>query len=513
MLETKQYVLQNNEESKNDKNSVKSKLRRRAMLTPCFVSTFHYAPKKLSYWEAGRTKYLLDYIDCLIIDEAGQASPEISIALFSLAKKSVVVGDVKQIEPVWSILGSVDKANLAKNNLKPDGFKDFNGRMCSCGSIMRIAQAACAIKDDSIDERGNILLEHRRCLPEIIQYCSDLAYKGQIIPKRSDEDTIFPKMAFFNVPSSAVTKQGNKRANLDESREICKWLKENRKTIEDKYGQVELNVGILTPFRGQKEQIYKDLEQNGFNASDFKMGTVHALQGAERPIILFSSVYTVSDRVNKMFFDSNVNMLNVAVSRAKDSFILFGDERIFTDKNTPSGKLFEMVRKNMLSVFSKTLNTIKTDDDEYDVFISFSSKDQNAVDEISTFLKSEKHNLKVFVSRDDLMYNDAESFRVGLGRALQHSRMMLFVLSNNFVRSTETRNEWNTGVDSLRLPKLIFQIDKTINWAEDDDNVRYFVSATGNGGQAIQAYESIQENLPKLLQAIEKILDKTTTNQ
>lgn len=48
-------------------------------------------------------------------------------------------------------------------------------------------------------------------------------------------------------------------------------------------------------------------------------------------------------------FDKNINMLNVAVSRAKDSFILFGDERIFCDITTPSGKLFETVSKNRLN--------------------------------------------------------------------------------------------------------------------------------------------------------------------
>lgn len=513
LLETKQ-AIQKEEEYKEDEVSVKTRLRRRAMLTPCFVSTFHSAPKKLSYWdsEARQEKHLLDYIDCLIIDEAGQASPEISVALFALAKKAVVVGDVKQIEPVWSILNSVDNANLSKFNLVPNGFMDFKGRMCSCGSIMRIAQAACAVKDDSIDERGNILLEHRRCLPEIIEYCSKLAYNGKIISKREPEDTIFPQMAFFNVNSSTITKQGNKRSNPDESCEICKWLKENRQTIEDKYGPIEENVGILTPFIGQKEQICRDLNQNGFNAVGFKIGTVHALQGAERPIVLFSSVYTANDKVGKKFFDSNVNMLNVAVSRAKDSFILFGDERIFNNKETPSGKLFEIVSKKPLALSSKPLNAAKVDDMEYDVFISFSSKDQVVINEISTFLKSEERHLKVFMSRDDLKYNDAESFRVGLGRALQHSKLMLFILSNNFVRSPETRNEWNTGVDSLRLPKLMFQIDKTINWEEDDDNVRYFVSATGNGGQAIQAHDSIQENLPQLLREINEILGKKTTN-
>jgi len=45
-----------------------------------------------------------------------------------------------------------------------------------------------------------------------------------------------------------------------------------------------------------------------------------------------------------MFFDVNnkPNMLNVAVSRAQDSFIVFGNRHILdSSKNTPSGKLLK----------------------------------------------------------------------------------------------------------------------------------------------------------------------------
>ena len=53
------------------------------------------------------------------------------------------------------------------------------------------------------------------------------------------------------------------------------------------------------------------------------IGTVHSLQGAERPIIIFSAVY--SRHSDGGFIDMSPSMLNVAVSRAKDSFIVFGD--------------------------------------------------------------------------------------------------------------------------------------------------------------------------------------------
>ena len=42
-----------------------------------------------------------NFIDLLIVDEAGQISPEIGLPAFALAKKAVVVGDEQQIPPVW----------------------------------------------------------------------------------------------------------------------------------------------------------------------------------------------------------------------------------------------------------------------------------------------------------------------------------------------------------------------------------------------------------------------------
>jgi len=98
---------------------------------------------------------------------------------------------------------------------------------------------------------------------------------------------------------------------------------------------------LFTPFASQKGELSKALLSAGYKVNDIKLGTVHALQGAERNIILFSSVYSDADE-GGMFFekDNKPNMLNVAVSRAKDSFILFGDTRIFdATKNTPSGIL------------------------------------------------------------------------------------------------------------------------------------------------------------------------------
>lgn len=340
-------------------DAIKNRWQRQARLTPCFVSTFYMAPKFFSSFkffkkgEDGKNIFdnppLFDFIDLLIVDEAGQVSPEVGIATFALAKQAVIVGDVKQIEPVWNIANKIDIGNLKKceliksyEDLIYEKEFDPKGFLSSTGSIMKMAQNACNFKEKGIAEKGVILVEHRRCYDEIINYCNVLAYNGQLIPLKgkAKNDLLFPPMYCIHIDGNSTTSNTS-RHNQNEVKAIVNWLLINRKGIEDKYGKLENAVGIITPFVGQKNSLTYALKNAGFEIDTLKLGTVHALQGAERPIILFSMVYGKGDS-GTMFFDrdNKPNMLNVAVSRAKDNFIVFANTEILDKKaKTPSGIL------------------------------------------------------------------------------------------------------------------------------------------------------------------------------
>lgn len=340
-------------------DAIKNRWLRQARLTPCFVSTFYMAPKFFSSFkffkkgEDGKnifdTPPLFDFIDLLIVDEAGQVSPEVGIATFSLAKQAVIVGDVKQIEPVWNITNKIDIGNLKKceliknyDDLIYEKEFDPKGFLSSTGSIMKMAQNACNFKEKGISEKGVLLVEHRRCYDEIINYCNVLAYNGQLIPLKGKAkiDLLFPPMFCIHIEGNSTTSNTS-RHNQNEVKAIVNWLLKNRTVIEEKYGNIENSVGIITPFVGQKNSLKYALKNAGFNVDILKLGTVHALQGAERSIILFSMVYGKGDS-GTMFFDrdNKPNMLNVAVSRAKDNFIVFANTEILDKKaRTPSGIL------------------------------------------------------------------------------------------------------------------------------------------------------------------------------
>ena len=359
ILETYEAIEDDTEKGTGEKVVI-AKWKRRAMLTPCFVATLYTAPTHFLYSQfQGENEYgkpifeylpLFNFLDLLIIDEAGQVTPEVSIPIFSLAQKAIVVGDLKQIEPIWSIPPKIDYGNLKNQNITSDQseiqYLNDIGFLASSGSIMKMAQNACEYETPLVTkkENGLLLLEHRRCNDEIIGFCNELAYDGILKPMKgkAHKDQIFDSMMAYHIEGFSERKF-NSRHNKNEVKAIILWLNRHRDDIKKAYNveEIENILGIITPFASQKTELSKALMESGFKVNKIKLGTVHALQGAERNIVLFSSVYSNEDE-GVLFFDrdNKPNMLNVAVSRARDTFILFGDLRVFDEtKNTPSGIL------------------------------------------------------------------------------------------------------------------------------------------------------------------------------
>jgi superfamily I DNA and/or RNA helicase len=326
------------------------------------VSTFYMTPSTFMAGEyqdrVWRDIPLFSEIDLLIVDEAGQALPEVSAASFSLAKRALVVGDTDQIEPVWSVPASVDRANLKLYNLLEDErcYDDFwltSGLLASSGNLMRIAQRQCHYHQFPQLQRGLYLTEHRRCYDDIIGYCNALVYQGVLEPLRGDPKRHVPWGILSMVPvEEPSSSYGGSRGNPGEAKRIAQWLSAKRENILHYARQTDsklveksdeevlkTSVGIITPFSKQAMLIRTELRRQGIDG--LTVGTVHSLQGDERLLVLFSSVYGMNDKGTGKFYDRGPNMLNVAVSRAKDSFIIFGHSDVFGTENrgTPSGLL------------------------------------------------------------------------------------------------------------------------------------------------------------------------------
>ncbi|MEX3170823.1 AAA domain-containing protein [Serratia quinivorans] len=328
--------------------AIKARWQRRMKLTPCVVMTCYMLPRHLAIREhvGGKTfddSYLYNFADLLIVDEAGQVLPEVAAASFALAKKALVIGDTEQIAPIWNSLPAIDIGNMVEEKTLPGGTQEEltdayalicdSGKSAASGSVMKIAQFNSRYHYDSDLARGMYLYEHRRCFDNIIGYCNALCYHGKLQPKRGiKKETLLPAMGYLHIDGLGQQANGGSRYNIFEAETIAAWLAAHKEEIERHYDKpLHKVVGIVTPFSAQVNAIKAALHKLNINCNgddnSLTVGTVHSLQGAERAVVIFSPVY--SKHEDGGFIDSDSSMLNVAVSRAKDSFLVFGDMDLF----------------------------------------------------------------------------------------------------------------------------------------------------------------------------------------
>ncbi|NIZ63235.1 hypothetical protein DL239_19910 [Sedimentitalea sp. CY04] len=357
------------EQKRTGKKTVIPRWHRRMMLTPCAVATFATLPSKMickaKKGNAFVDNYLYDFIDLLIIDEAGQVLPEIAAPSLALAKQALVVGDTRQIEPISNIPKAIDLGNLEKFDIMPEDMDETalteflsSGFLSHTGSAMACAQNSCRYQPYPDLDRGLYLFEHRRCFDEIIAFSNALCYRGHLQPKRGQANGLdLPPMGYLHIDGAAFSAGGS-RFNPTEARTITAWLVAHRERLETQYGQkIEDLLAIVTPFGRQAQELKQACAAAGIRtmgAGAMTIGTVHSLQGAERSVVIFSPAYAKG--ADGTFIDSSTSMLNVAVSRAKDNFLVFGDMDLFSlaSSDSPRGLLGTFL-------FAKSENALEFD--------------------------------------------------------------------------------------------------------------------------------------------------------
>ena len=354
------------------KETYQKKLQRYACLTPIFIATFHSAPRFSQYFnpKTSCTEPCYELYDYLIVDEAGQVSPDVALPTFALAKTALIVGDTKQIEPVHSVSEPMDTINYGYHIMRtPEAIDESlldlhktQGKLGSSGSLMQIAQHANHYQKKAIKPvtnkaatgqhvtNGLLLTEHRRCLDQLISYSNDYIYFGELEPKQGRIAKI--KLDFIKGNKGYVhidyvsERRGKSRINRLEAAAIAAWIAQYHDVLVAKYDKpIHDIVAVVTPYKPQSLDIKATLQRYNPAFSRITVGTVHALQGAERAIVLFSLVASPQDGLS--FLNRQYNLLNVTISRAKDYFVFFGNmNTLAMTGHTPLGNLRRWLLEN-----------------------------------------------------------------------------------------------------------------------------------------------------------------------
>ncbi len=278
-------------------------------------------------------------IDALVIDEAGQCHPAYAVGGLGRARRALLIGDVQQLPPVVTI-SDRDEARIrraARITLAEE-------RLAPFVIHQRAATSAQALADRAVRERPT-LVDHFRCQHEIIALSDELCAYGLTVrtPPRSLSATVRRLAApvlFDPVGGEQVRARGS-WANEAEAERLADLVAELRRV-----GLPLSDVGVLTPYVGQLDLLRQVLRRRGIPLETpgdemgppqphlalpglrdvLSIGTVHRFQGGERSVILLSTVITRAHDL--AFLDERVNLLNVAISRAREHLVTFGREEV-----------------------------------------------------------------------------------------------------------------------------------------------------------------------------------------
>jgi superfamily I DNA and/or RNA helicase len=253
--------------------------------------------------------FLFDY---LIIDEASQGDLLSSILAISCAKNLVVVGDSRQLQQIDDTQLFSESEKLAQDY---DITKEYQ---YSTNSILKSVKAAVK------NVPTTLLREHYRCAPDIIQFCNNMFYHGELIvmTKNSGRHIEIIK----TVPGNHARRNpiGSGMYNQREIDEIESIVKANPKK----------EIGVISPFRYQADLISTQISDDSIEAD-----TIHKFQGRQKEEVILSFVVNSLDKdpnavENRLYdFVTNEKLLNVAISRGRNKVTAIVSDKLYHSTN------------------------------------------------------------------------------------------------------------------------------------------------------------------------------------
>lgn len=236
------------------------------------------------------------YFDMVIMDEASQCNTAVSLVPILRGKNLMLVGDPQQLNPVITL-------NPKTNDVLKRMYYVTEEYDYIKNSIYKTYLACDSVSYETL------LSHHYRCHNDIIQFSNKKYYHSKLkIDSSVKSET---PLIFADVPKSAAPVRNTSPA---EAEVIVRYAAAHR----------DKKMGVITPFTNQRECIQKMLDERGL--TNVTCGTVHAFQGDEKDVVLFSLAITEqTGEKSYEWLKNNKELINVAVSRAKEQLIIVGD--------------------------------------------------------------------------------------------------------------------------------------------------------------------------------------------
>ena len=254
--------------------------------------------------------------DMTVIDEASQCNTAGSLVPIVRGENLMLVGDPQQLNPVI-LLDEMANQKLRK---KYHVAEEYDYRK---NSIYKTFLACDAVSDEVL------LHNHYRCNRKIIEFNNQKYYNSKL--NICSGSTERQPLVYMDVKSNPGR---NKNTADREVEEIVRYAKGNQ-------GKA---IGVITPFVNQKKLIEEAIRRE--KLQNVVCGTVHAFQGDEKDVVLFSTAITDQTQAGTYeWLKNNKELINVATSRAREKLIVLSDSRNLARLHQKAGEddLFELV--------------------------------------------------------------------------------------------------------------------------------------------------------------------------
>ena len=280
--------------------------------------------------------------DVVIIDEASQADLNALIPLY-MGKQVVIVGDHEQVTPLGVGKGQTILENLRKSMLQDIPNSHLFDNMSSIYDIGRQSFG------DAVR-----LVEHFRCVPEIIAFSNQLSYEGKILPLRESNSTnIKPACVACHV--DGIRDGDTNKAEAERIIATIKAMIRHPMYAGKSIGVISMlgdNQAVLI-----QSMLHKEVEGVEIEKRRIQAGISGEFQGDERDIIFLSMVVSSSEEgtlrtVGEGAFELIKKRYNVAVSRARDQLWVVHsfDPALHLNINDLRFKLFQHVKDPLASL-------------------------------------------------------------------------------------------------------------------------------------------------------------------
>lgn len=272
----------------------------------------------------------------MIVDEAGQAMPQVAVGALWRCQRAVIVGDPKQIEPIVMVPDCIYRKlfndDIIKNNyinktLSVQNFADrinkYSGKIVSdyCGEELE-------------EWVGCPLVVHRRCIEPMFSISNQLSYGGIMVnktqPPNDDERFIYPASCWVQCEGKEEGRsRGAANHYVKNQGRIAYFM--IMTGIEKNEGEFP-DLFVISPFRSVIESLKKELSRyKEFKSDtakkwlDSHCGTVHTFQGKEAGEVIYMLGCDNGEEAKGATRWVNESNVNVAITRAKHRVYILGD--------------------------------------------------------------------------------------------------------------------------------------------------------------------------------------------